>query len=145
MVVFLSAPLNFVVQGDQHFEVESIPRPRKGAIRKERLYILKPSSSSNSSIRAFRAYPPSGIRQTISIERFEATVSQSTVRSPLLTIPGRAPRNPYDWVFCPASGALHGRGIRDFPLSGISPWKGLPICMCVHVYIYICIYIYIYI
>ena len=38
-------------------------------------YSWKPSSSSNVSIRAFRAYPTFEIRQTAPIEQFEATVS----------------------------------------------------------------------
>ena len=45
--------------------------------RKGGWYGWKPSSSSNFSIRAFQAY-------TLSREQFEATVSQSTVPSPLL-------------------------------------------------------------
>ena len=44
-------------------------------------------SSSNCSIRFVRAYPLVEIRQTAPVEQFEATLSQSTVPSPLLTPP----------------------------------------------------------
>ena len=47
-------------------------------------YAWKPSSS-NFSIRTFRAYPRTEIRQ-FSVEQFEATASQSTVPSPPLLV-----------------------------------------------------------
>ena len=47
----------------------------------------KPSSSSNLSIRAFRADPLIlELDERFAVERFEATVSQSTVSSPTLIV-----------------------------------------------------------
>ena len=80
----------------------------------------KPSSSSNFSIRASRACPLVGVRQTIlSIVRFEPTVSQSTVPSPFLS-----KRSVYVFMYA-----------------------CMYVCMYVYIYIYtqLCIYIYIYI
>ena len=55
---------------------ELVDMPEGGMIRLEALHELK------LSIRAFRAYSLIGNRQTIFIEQFEPTVSQSKVPSP---------------------------------------------------------------
>ena len=60
---------------------------RRRVIRRGGWYGCKLSSSSNFSIRAFRAHPPIEIGQRFPVEKFEAAVSQSTAPPPLLGYP----------------------------------------------------------
>ena len=101
----------------------------KGIIRLETLIELKFINST------FRAYLLFRLDKRFSVEQFEATIPQSAVSSPLLTviircckICHRAARDPSDICMC----------ILDYVIQ----YYIILYIMCIYIYIYICVYAY---
>ena len=83
------APVRQGHPGGRHVPASGSRGPQaRGRFRKGGRYGWKPSSSSNFSIRAFRAYPPIEIRQTVPCRAIRGnSISVNRTLPPLLRFP----------------------------------------------------------